>query len=273
MTTRVQKLSKYTAGEHINYILNLRRKKRRQERRVRIADAMAARIERIQTALEAKRDYLDQYWKKIEKTNNLGKDVIQTLERNTPILERAADNVSLTNDAVQILVINAERSAYETEDLVKAISDLLYDISCMAQQPNPNGPIMKALNELAEATRGAMNEGLNGIDLTGEVYQRAEALKAQVGDKHGKYGLTRSYKGLDRKINIKYDRDSKIRFPREGCPDDLWDQTKKAYDRVTNRIDKLQEELNQILEKKKLAQARMDAISTSLVAAEAAAKC
>ena len=273
MTTRVQKLEKYTAGEHINYILNLRRKKRKQERRVRIADAIAARIIMIQNSLRQKRDYLDQYWKKIEMTNNLAKDVINTLERNTTIMERAADNVSLTNDVVRILVINAERTSHETEDLVGAINDLLHDISCLPQPPDPNGPIMKALNELRDAIIAAMNDALDVIGLTLETYQSTEALRALVGDKRGKSGLTRSYKGLDRIINIKYDRDSKIKFPREGCPDDLWDRTKKAYDRVTRRIDKLEEQLNRILERKKLAQARMDAISTSLTAAEAAAKC
>ena len=273
MPSRIQTLDNYTAGEHINFILNLRRKKRRQERRVRIAEARAARIQEILEALNAKKDYLDQYKSKIDQTNTLGKDIINTLERNNTILQRAAVNVGLTNDSVQILAVNAETASKETEDLVAVMSKLLYDISCLPQVPNPDGPIMKALDELASSIRVAMNSALDVIGLTLETYQSTEILKEQIGNKNGASGLTMSYKKLDKIINIKHDPDSKIKFPREGCPDDLWDQLKKEYERVVAYIAALEERLNRIMERKNLALARMEAISTSLNAAEAAASC
>lgn len=273
MSNTALKFRKRTSGEHIHYILHLRRKKHIEEWRVRIAEARAARIQRVQTALNAKRDYLDLYWKNIEQTNNLAKAVIHTLERNENIVKRAASNVGLTNDAVQVLVVNAEVASLESEDLVSSITNLLNDINCLPQPPDPNGPIMKAIIELSNAVTVAMNTALSVIEKTLETYQSTEGLKEQVGDEDGNSGLTKAFKELDKIINIKYDPDSKIKFAREGCPDDLWDRTKKKYDRVIERLNRLQERLNRIMERKSLATARKNAIETSLQAAESAAKC
>ncbi len=255
------------------YIDRLAIKLKIAKREVKRAECHAEWIDRFRNVFLERKKYLAQYRDKIEATNELAKEVINTLDRNKNLVRRAAINVELTNDAAKLLIEYAENAANETEDIVAVIEDIKQKASVLTQPPAKNGPILQTIYELSHAVEAAVTAATDALMNVLETYQKSGVLLSIMGDEAGNSGLTRAFAALDTIIHNANDPGSKLKFPREGAPMDIWDRTKAEYDRVNLYITNLQEEYNKTMEVQSLATAKVQAIKTSLEAAKKAAAC
>ncbi len=257
------------------YINELRFKRRRAIFRYNLAKTRADNIQAIIDAKTGLKNKLREYWDKIQQTDQLAQNVINTIDRYASLMKRVAFNAELTNMALKGLTIDSEESARKTEDIEDFFEEnIKYPISCLtpAQQPVPNSPITAALNALETAIRDAMPAASDAVVKSLKAYQHTQMLSDFVGDQEGNKGLSKAFLEMRRIIHIDDHPGSKIHFPRSGCPDDRWDRTKAAYEDLVEDIARLTEIQNLFLQRANLAEDRKNAISVSLTAAEAAAR-
>jgi len=276
MSTNPSKPGQSKRQDSTAYIGELRWKRRRAIFKYNFAKAKADNIESIIALKSALRENLGRYWTRIEQTDMLAQNVINTLTSYESLMKRLANNAGLTNTALKGLVIDAEEAARKTEEIEDFFEESIkYPISCLTptQQPASGSPISAALAALEDAIQAAMAAAGKALLDCLKTYQQTEMLRDYIGNQKGTRGLSKDFLELRDTIHIDAHPKSKIHFPRAGCPDDRWDRTKKAYDELTVNIEKLSEIRTVFMQKAMLAEDLKDAISVSLTAAEAAAKC
>ena len=255
------------------YINSLEQKYKQAERAELQANSNAQRILNVRDELRSRRENLELDLSKMTETNELAKDVINTLESNKVLVERAGIYADLTNDAVVNFMKIAENSLKETEQLFKAIESAKFDVSNGQQSASADGAIMKILNDLGVMLKDAVKLAYEVLTATLNTYQKTEVLKSTMGDSNGQSGLTKAFYDLDQIINVVHDSRSSIKFPREMASGNLMDTIKQELEQLETELNNLQDAHNHYLQAKNLAIANKNAIKKSLEAAKKAAEC
>ncbi|MCB9041744.1 MAG: hypothetical protein H6557_34450 [Lewinellaceae bacterium] len=259
--------------DYAAYIADLQNQRNEAQQAYETAQSNAQRKSEEINALQAALAKLNEYWQRIEGTDNKAGDIIDAIDQHEARMLREAFNAELTTDAAKHMVIDSEAASRKTEEIEDALEELLTEISSLPTPPPANSPIMAAVNAMANAIHQAMIAAEDTLVKSLETYQKAELLSDYIGNQDGDSGLVKAFNGLDKLINVEHHPGSLIHFRREGCPNDIWDRLKLRHDWLTRRLAKLQRRLNHFMREATLKADRVAAIDKALNAAIAAKTC
>ena len=233
------------------------------------------RLKEESEMLANKISFLEACSTKLEETNTLAKDVINLIKERYSLIIRMSCNGTLTRKALEILVINTEKIAEEAlqlKYLIKKMLDAIEQTGCVLDE---EGAISNAINELKTKIETAEAKTIECIQKTLQALQYAITLEAMMGNVDATRGLTKTLREILELIDVNTGTRSIIKFPRdeEGSPRDFYDYILELleYSKDKKRIvDKNKQLASEALE---LTLDEINAIESSMEAAENAAKC
>lgn len=258
---------------HSSYIRNLERKLKRADWALKKVTVKTDNSIKKHTLKEQDVMLLDSYWKNIEITNEIAKKVINAISANINLVKRSAGNARLTDGAVKRLLVNTEEIANEVWDMNILVNDLIQEISNTEPKPDPSSPVFDKLTKVVEAVINSQTSTLESLIKILEVIQCTMILVSYLGNERCDKGISKSVLDLQKLIDISFDPDSKVKFPREDCPHDYFDITKEEYNNAKKELLQFLHEMNEYKEKKALKKAQRDAIIKSIQAAVSVGAC
>lgn len=256
-----------------SYIKQLERKLKKAERELKRIMAKTQKSQQAHQGKSSEVQLLKDYKERIELTNDLAEKIIHVIESNSDLFKRSAKLGLLVAEAFKVLLVQVEITSCKARLLEKAIQDFLKDIKDTSIKINEQSPVYAALKKLSESSTAAVESSLLLLEKVMLVLKESNVLQQRLGDTEFTYGLTGQLLDMQKVIDIQYDQGSKIKFPRENCPEDYFDITIKEHEEAKKVMIKLLQELNQYKQEKSITEAKTESIKKSKDAAVAASTC
>ncbi|MCB0614739.1 MAG: hypothetical protein KDC75_15590, partial [Phaeodactylibacter sp.] len=151
------------------------------------------------TAAEKRADYdnktanyqtLKTNWETIDAVNELAKKAIQEIQSGHQLVMHTTGNALLTRRALMVLVTESEKVGDDAFGLKGLVGELVEAVEQATPAPDPNGDIMKAIQELQGATNALLSSAQASIPDIMEAFQSSAILKNYMGNRVNNMGLT-----------------------------------------------------------------------------------